>query len=330
MNINLYNKFLASHFILKNEINHCGEITDGILCNKLTGDEFIIKNGIPRFTNDCYSDSFGFQWSLFKDLQIDSKNGFNYSEERIKKYTKWNLSDLKGKYVLECGSGPGRFSEVFLKYGAILVSVDMSIAIDVNRNNQNVHPNHLLLQADITELNYFIGKFDYVFCYGVLQHTPNPLNTLKALLAYGKVDFSSISCDVYERSYIPRSWSFPKYFIRPFIKKISKERLLNFIKWYVPLYLPFDTFIKRNIWGGHYIASFIPIPIYNYIDHKYSKEERIQHAIMDTFDALSPVYDIPLNRKMINKYFSKNFPSLNFDIENGANGLVINLNICGE
>ena len=325
MNRNMFDFFLNDKFDVRINQYVDNEIIDGVLINKDDNSEIIIKNGIPRFTDNDYSDTFGFQWNLFQDLQIDSKNGNNYSEDRIKLNTKWDLNDLKGKYVLECGSGPGRFSEIFLKYGAFLVSVDMSSAIDVNRKNQNANCNHMLIQADINKLSYFSNKFDYVFCYGVLQHTPSPLFTLSTLLKYCKVKTGKLSCDVYEKSYIPKSWTFPKYAIRPFIKNISKEKLLKIIKWYVPKYIKFDTFLKQKIKGGHYIASLIPIPIYNYLDHKFTEQERVNHAIMDTFDALSPVYDNPLNKRMIENYLNKIDNKFSYDIKPGANGLVINL-----
>ena len=46
---------------------------------------------------------------------------------------------------------------------------------------------------------------------------------------------------------------------------------------------------------------------------------------MDTFDALSPVYDNPLNKRMIENYLNKIDNKFSYDIKPGANGLVINL-----
>ena len=83
-------------------------------------------------------ENFGIQWNLFKKTQLDSFNNQNLTESRLKKCSGWDLNKLKGKCLLEMGSGAGRFTEIFLKYGAIVVSVELSNAAYANyENNQN-------------------------------------------------------------------------------------------------------------------------------------------------------------------------------------------------
>ena len=60
------------------------------------------------------------------------------TESRLRECTGWNLNELNGSTILELGSGAGRFTEIFLKYGAYVVSVELSNAAEANyQNNKN-------------------------------------------------------------------------------------------------------------------------------------------------------------------------------------------------
>ena len=89
--------------------------------------KYPIINEIPRFVElKNYANDFGFQWKKFRKTQLDSFSGLTISEERLKRVLNMPLKDLKNKKVLEAGCGSGRFSEILLKYGAVLTSFDFS------------------------------------------------------------------------------------------------------------------------------------------------------------------------------------------------------------
>jgi len=205
MHIKIYEIFLKDNFNVVIKEKNRNYIKNGKLSEKKTGSEIYIRNYIPRFSNDEYCKSFKFQWGRFKNLQHDSKTGYFYSYNRIVQGTKWNLDKMTGKSILECGCGPGRFTEIFVRSGANVVSVDMSSAIDINLANCGNKKNLLLLQCDITKMPFFHRRFDYVFCYGVLQHTPNPKETFKKLVEYLKPG-GEISIDIYRKRLLPTSW----------------------------------------------------------------------------------------------------------------------------
>jgi len=320
MHKSMYNQFLRDKFKLKGNIKK-GFIKEGYLINEK--DKIKIKNYIPRFVDENYCESFSLQWNKFKDLQLDSKNGYNHSMDRIKKCTKWNLKDLKGKSLLECGCGPGRFTEIFLKAGAKVVAVDMSSAVDANLENNGMRKNLLLIQGDIINLPFLHNKFDYVFCYGVIQHTPNPRNTFDSLVRYLKKG-GKISIDNYRRVYLPTGWSTPKYLWRPITKRMNKEKLLKFIECYIPKYIDFDTKIRKIPKIGIILTGIIPVPCWNYLKKGYTRKERIEHAIMDTFDALSPTYDKPKTAEMVRRWFIKNNHLNNIEVFTGFNGIIGN------
>ena len=78
-----------------------------------SGVKYKIIDGIPRFVDKSnYSDNFGLQWKKFSRTQLDSYSGLNISEERLVRCLDFDKSKLKDKFVLEAGSGAGRFTEI--------------------------------------------------------------------------------------------------------------------------------------------------------------------------------------------------------------------------
>jgi 2-polyprenyl-3-methyl-5-hydroxy-6-metoxy-1,4-benzoquinol methylase len=76
------------------------------------------------------------------------------------------------------GSGAGRFTQILLRSGAQVFSGDYSSAV-ANLN---------LFQGDIYHLPVPEAHFDKVFCYGVLQHTPDVKKAFMSLVPYVKPD----------------------------------------------------------------------------------------------------------------------------------------------
>ena len=152
------------------------------------GNRFPVIGGIPRFCEvENYTSSFGLQWNKFQATQID-REGIDGEPSRIRFFceTGWKAEDLEGVDVLEVGSGAGRFSRVVLESTlANLFSVDYSAAVEANwRNNGAIAPGRFhLSQASIYELPFSDGRFDKVFCLGVLQHTPDFEASIRALVS---------------------------------------------------------------------------------------------------------------------------------------------------
>lgn len=149
---------------------------------------FKIQNGIPRFVDkDNYSESsFGFQWNTFFNTQLDSYSKTSVSKDRFYLATNWNKNDLKDKLILDVGCGMGRFAEIALESGAIVVCVDYSSAIDACKRNLEHYENAYFIQGDIYNLPFKKEIFDYIYSLGVLQHTPNPEKALKSLYPFLK------------------------------------------------------------------------------------------------------------------------------------------------
>ena len=255
---------------------------------------------------DNYTDNFGFQWNKFTKTQIDNQNAnLSLSKSRFFTQTNWDKEDLTNKNVLEVGSGAGRFSQIVLDYTkANLYSIDYSNAVEANFRNNGHHGNRLnLFQASIYEMPFEKGQFDKVFCFGVLQHTPNVEKSVESLISMAKKD-SEVIVDFYP---IKGWWTkiHAKYMYRPITKKWSNEKLLNRIEKNVDWMIKLSAVLQKIKLG--FLRRFIPIvDIYGTLPKGLSPQQLKEWCILDTFDMFSPQYDQPQKISTVVAWFEKN------------------------
>jgi SAM-dependent methyltransferase len=133
-----------------------------------------VVRGIPRFVEtDHYAASFSFQWTTYTDTQLDSQQGVSLTETDLIRKTGLTPEDVAGKLVLDAGVGTGRHAEILAGWGARVVGVDLSAAVETARDNLARFPNALVMQADIGALPFKPGSFDVIYSIGVLHHTPD-------------------------------------------------------------------------------------------------------------------------------------------------------------
>lgn len=262
---------------------------------------FYKKNNIyvDKRTED-YAANFGLQWNKFALTQYDSFTGLPLTRNRLKNSSEWKDEEINKKLIIELGSGAGRFTEILLSANSFVVSVEMSDAIYVNSKN-NKSEKIIFIKSSLTDIEILNNLFDYVFCYGVAQHTPNIVKTYDACYKFGKKG-SKISIDHYARLFYPTT----KSIWRPITKRIKPSMLLKIIKFYIPYYFPFDSFLRTKLpkFLRFLIRLILPIPCFNYINEKNIPQDKrilMEWAIMDTFDALGAKYDNPLSEKELQK-----------------------------
>jgi SAM-dependent methyltransferase len=248
-----------------------------------------IRAGIPRFVPvDNYASTFGLQWNRFPRTQLDSQSGVPISRDRFFSTTGWTSAEMNGRRVLDVGCGSGRFAEVALGTGARLVAVDYSAAIDACAANL-AGPDRDFVQADIYRLPFKDGTFDYVYCIGVLQHTPDPDRSFRSLLpplrSRGK-----IAVDIYPKTWLNILWL--KYWLRPITKRVPPPRLFAIVERVVPILLPVSRFLGRVPVVGRKLRWLVPVANYEGI-LPLNPEQIREWAILDTFDMLSPAHDHP-------------------------------------
>ena len=266
--------------------------------------KYKIKNNIPRFcSEDNYTESFGFQWNKFDKTQIDSFSNTDLSYQRFWAETNWDPKRLDDLNVLEIGSGAGRFSEVFLNSTkGNLYSIDYSTAVEANlKNNKKFKSRLILSQASIYQIPFKNNSFDKIFCFGVLQHTPSFRRSISALVSKVKVN-GEIVIDFYPyKGFYTKLHS--KYILRPITKRIPKKFLLFWIKKTVPfsLYI-FDMLRKIKL---DFLIRFLPITDVRGFPKNLNNKQRIEWAIMDTFDAFSPEFDNPQRLNKVIEMFEE-------------------------
>ncbi len=257
-----------------------GKLTvDGESLRCPSGHLYPISRGIPRFADAGYSRAFGAQWVRFRRTQLDSYTGTTISRDRLRRGLGPVWDELAGKTVLECGCGAGRFTEVLLERGALLTSVDLSAAVDANAANFPPDEQHRIAQADILELPFQDHSYDVVFCFGVVQHTPDPEATIAAL--YRQVRPGGwLVFDHYSRRLQYVLSTAPLF--RAVLKRLSPSRGLAATNAIVRALLPLHRRAGRV---APFVRRVSPVQAYY---GKLPLDERAQRdwALLDTHDAL--------------------------------------------
>ncbi len=270
------------------------EIEEGSLrCSKCAG-EFPIIRGIPRFVPaENYASTFGRQWNRYARLQLDSCNHTSFSRERFYSITEWNPAALAGKLVLDVGCGSGRFSEIALAAGAEVVALDLSSAVDACRDNLGQNPRFHCLQASIYELPFREGTFDYTYCIGVIQHTPDPKQSVLCILKTVK-PAGQAGLWIYERtwkSFIGTA-AF-KYALRPWTKRMTIPELETFSERIERGCWPILRWARH--WGilGKCVMRMLPAASTHLQSIPLTDSDFREWVRLDTFDMYSPAHDHP-------------------------------------
>src|SRR5258708_1274637 len=273
--------------------------------------------GVPRFVPpDSYANSFGFQWNTFRQTQLDSHSGLPISRERFFRQSRWTPDELRGKRVLDIGCGAGRFSEVALDAGANLVSVDYASAVDACFANLGSKPGLTVAQGNIYHLPVKDGVFDYVYCFGVLQHTPDPHAAVLALTAPLKRG-GRLALDFYPR--FPGNALWPKYWLRPIPRRMSQQRLLAPVQSLVPKLLPVSTALSMIPLFGPRMRYLVPVMNYHGV-FPFTEEQHREWSVLDTFDMLAPTYDHPQTAQTVRRWLEESGLR---EIEAARDGLVV-------
>ena len=273
--------------LLKNEVYEKEEIKEGVLVCK-NAHEYKIINFIPRFVKtDAYSSSFSYEWTRFRETQLDSKSGRDLAEKQFQGYVGFPLNQIKGKFVLDAGCGMGRYTEVARKYGATVVGIDLSYAADAAFKNIGFQDNVYIVQGDVMNPPFKKEIFDFIYSFGVLHHTPDAKTAFKSLTRYLKKggQFSLCVYDSYEKAIVYSSDFWRKITVR------LPRRLLHYLCFLsVPLYYVYRLPLIGQILKAVFVISMRP-------------EWKLRW--LDTFDWYSPKYQSKHTHAEVFQWFDR-------------------------
>lgn len=245
------------------------EIISGQLSCKSCRESFNISGGIPRFADLAKdqvqretAENFGAQW-----LEFD-----HVAEHHEKQFLDWiapvTPDFIRGKVVIEGGSGKGRHTRLIGQWGArAVIGVDLSAAVEAAYRNTKDLPNVHIIQADIYRLP-LKPIFDYAFSVGVLHHLPDPRAGFASLFRRVKPG-GTISAWVYGRE--NNGWIV--HFVNPLREHITSKLPMRalYVLSYLPaailwlalklVYLPLGkTPLKRFLFYGDYLTYIARFP----------------------------------------------------------------------
>lgn len=275
-----------------------------------------VRGGVPRFVpSSDYAGSFGFQWLRHARTQLDDHLGAPVSRRRFFAETRWP-ERLEGERVLEVGCGAGRFTGPAASTGATVVSVDLSVAVEANHATNGARENVLIVQADLRRLPVRPGSFDRLFCFGVLQHTPDPAAAFAALPALLRPG-GRLAVDCYVKSGTWRDLLMTKYWARPVTKRVPPGLLYRACEaWVRGLWAPLGVTQRRL---GNWFSWLLLVSDYRGLYDLPDARLR-EWAVLDTFDSLSPAHDHPQTLDTVQRWF-EDAGLVELDVHHGHNGI---------
>jgi SAM-dependent methyltransferase len=253
-------------------------IETGMLVCRSCTETFPIVRGVPRFVgSDQYVGSFSYEWNRWNQVQLDIANGRTESEETFGEKTGFTPADLRGKLVLDVGCGAGRFLDVASRWGATVIGIDLSFAVEASQRNVGGRPNVSVIQADVVRLPFREEAFDAIFSIGVLHHsrdTREAFLQLPPLLKHG--GDLAVWLYYYEDQVYNAASDFWRTVLRPFPTSVVYAwswLIVTLFSW-----LWAKPVMSRRPWG--HLRRILPV----------NTHPDRQWRILDTFDWYSPRY----------------------------------------
>lgn len=286
------------------------DIITGQLISMNGIEKYPILNGIPRFVSDSgYSESFGYEWHRWSRVQFEEENlnkpMAGHTTRMFTAITKWNEEQLRGKLIVEFGCGTGRFIDLLNKFGAIVIGLEMSSAVDEARRNFIYKDNVLLVQGDLLNPPFKDQIFDFGYTIGALHHTPDPekglCNLIKVVKTGGK-----IACSVYSQNGF---YNYPILKLsRSIFKKLKKTIGWNNAQKLTIVYSYFSSyflyFFNRIILHVPKVGELFVNFINKYIFICLMLPDG-RWRVLDTFDAITPEYASTHTADEIIKWFKE-------------------------
>lgn len=255
------------------------------------GGKFPIIAGIPRFVgSEDYVGNFGFEWTTHAQTQLDGKES-NATEKQFREEMKINPEDMRGKMVLDAGCGMGRYAEVASRFGARVIGMDLSRAVESAHKNLGDRENVQIVQANLLKLPFPDQTFDFIYSIGVLHHTPNCEATFRGLVRLLKPGGKIVI-------WLYQGYNRTSYRMSDIYRKVTTRmpnRLLHALCYVsVPIYYV-DVILKKMYLGPLAQVLRIMLPV--------SYAPKASWRVLDTFDWYSPKYQSKHTYEQVFRWF---------------------------
>lgn len=132
-------------------------------------------------------EAFGFEWNEFAEYENDN-------------FLEWvaplQPEFFKGKFGLDAGCGAGRHAMRAHGFGADLVAMDLSPAVDAAYSKARKTTGIYVVQGDIFHPPLRPDLFEFIYSIGVIHHTPDPPTAFQSI-ATRLAPSGTIACFVY-------------------------------------------------------------------------------------------------------------------------------------
>jgi SAM-dependent methyltransferase len=153
------------------------------------------------------------------------------------------------------------------------------------------------VQADLLHLPFSPRQFDVVFCLGVVQHTPNPEQTIAALFDQVRPG-GVLVLDHYTHSLSRYTKTIP--LVRQLLRRLPPEQAMRWTTRLVDFFFPLHRAVRHSRIGQALVSRVSPVLTYF---HCYNLPEELyrQWALLDTHDALTDWFKHKRTRKQIHQ-----------------------------
>jgi SAM-dependent methyltransferase len=211
-----------------------------------------------------------------------------------------------------------------LQAGARVFAVDISNAVEANYENCKDYRDYFVCQADIKNLPFLAEQFDIVVCIGVIQHTPDPEETMSALCSHVKPG-GLLLIDHYTHGY-PITPS--RRILRQYLLKKSKRFSMVFCQGLTMILWPAHKllWLMRRIGCINILRNkfLYYSPVVDYHDAYPFLKGKLQFkwALLDTHDMLTDCYKHLRSAEEIKSHLMK-CRMTDIIINHGGNGIEV-------
>jgi SAM-dependent methyltransferase/uncharacterized protein YbaR (Trm112 family) len=214
---------------------------------------------------------FGFEWLKFYDYNCNNFQSF---------IAPLSSEFFNGKLGIDIGCGAGRHALQASQRGAEIIGIDISQAVDAAQYNNNTNDRVHIIQADIYNLPFRPGNFDFIYSLGVLHHLPDPESGYQVLIPFLK-EGGALFIWLYAFSYRKVVLEILRAFSKQ-LSNINIQRMAficNLIDYgvFVNLYRSSQKIPVLRKW----IKQYAPLRIIEYASHGF------RASYTDWFDRLS-------------------------------------------